>query len=159
MSSERVPQPAPSSGRSGLVKSAIGLPKVYICFDLENDGELCEVLRSDSNAPGSAFSVCGTSERSSRRDGGEDEVRRRIGEADQVIVICGEHTGASAQAGEELRIAKEERTPYFLLWGRPKLMCTKPAGARSDDGMYGWSPQVLRDQIAINARRGKKPPA
>ena len=52
----------------------------------------------------------------------------------------------------EIRIAQQEKTPYFLLWGRREIMCTKPMGAKSAEGMYMWSPQVLQDQIAIASR-------
>jgi hypothetical protein len=31
-------------------------------------------------------------------------------------------------------------------------MCTKPVGAKSAEGMYFWSTQVLQDQIAIASR-------
>jgi len=80
------------------------------------------------------------------------KVRRRIRNADQVIFICSEHTEASASMSNELRIAQQEQTPYFLLWGRREIMCTKPLGAKTAEGMYIWSPQVLQDQIAITSR-------
>jgi len=52
----------------------------------------------------------------------------------------------------ELRIAQQEQTPDFLLWGRREIMCTKPRGAKTAQGMYSWTPQVLQDQIAITFR-------
>ena len=79
-------------------------------------------------------------------------MRRRIRNADQVIFICSENTESSASMSTELRIAQQEQTPYFLLWGRREIMCTKPVGAKSAEGMYMWSPQVLQDQIAIASR-------
>ena len=48
-----------------------------------------------------------------------------------MIVICGEHTEASPGMSAEIRIAQEEKTPYFLLWGRRESLCTKPTGAKS----------------------------
>jgi hypothetical protein len=53
----------------------------------------------------------------------------------------------------ELRIAQEERTPYFLLWGRREIMCTKPIGAKSAEGMYSWTRQILQDQITVASRK------
>jgi hypothetical protein len=82
-------------------------------------------------------------------------VRRRIREADQVIVICGEHTGASMGVSAELRIAQQERAPYFLLWGRREIMCTKPIGAKSAEGMYSWTRQILQDQMTLTLRRAR----
>ena len=82
-------------------------------------------------------------------------MRRRIREADQVIVICGKHTEASTRVGAELLIAQEEETPYFLLWGRREIMCTKPIGAKPAEGMYSWTGQILHDQIALTFRKAQ----
>ena len=53
----------------------------------------------------------------------------------------------------ELRIAQEEQKPYFLLWGRREIMCTKPTGAKSSEGMYSWTSQILQDQITLTTRK------
>jgi len=45
---------------------------------------------------------------------GSARARRRIREADQVIVICGRHTETSTCVSAELLIAQEERIPYLL---------------------------------------------
>jgi hypothetical protein len=97
----------------------------------------------------------GGSERLSATDEWSERVRRGIREADQVIVICGEHTEASPRVSVEVRIAQEERTPYFLLWGRREIMCTKPIGAKPAEGMYSWTGQILQDQIALTSRRAR----
>jgi hypothetical protein len=68
-------------------------------------------------------------------------------------VICGEHTAASLSASAELRIAREEQKPYFLLWGRRESMCTKPAGARSTDCMYSWTWAILQSRIVMTLRK------
>ena len=47
--------------------------------------------------------------------------------------------------------------PYFLLWGRRELMCTKPISAKNDDGIYSWTPQILADQLVVTMRRGNWP--
>ena len=126
---------------------------VFVSFDIEHDGELYELLLAQSRSPGFDFAVSGGSERSKDTDVCSESVRRRIREADQVIVICGEHTEASPRMSAELRIAQEERTPYFLLWGRREIMCTKPIGAKPTEGMYSWTRQILRDQIAVTLRK------
>ena len=127
--------------------------RVYVSFDIEHDRELYERLRAESG--GAGFSVSGGSEYLSATDVWDASVRRRIREADEVIVICGEHSGSSTGMSSELRIAREERTPYFLLWGRRETMCTKPSGASSGDGIYMWTREVVRDQVAIGLRRAR----
>ena len=129
--------------------------QVFVSFDVEHDGELYERLLAQSRSPSSGFRVLGGSERSAGTDVGSASVRRRIREADQVIVICGKHTRASTCVSAELLIAREERTPYFLLWGRREIMCTKPIGAKASEGMYGWTRQILQDQIALTFRKAQ----
>ena len=124
--------------------------QVFVSFDIEHDRELFEELRTQSSSSG--FAVLGCSERHTATDVWNERARRRIRNADQVIFICGEHTEASASMSTEIRIAQQEQTPYFLLWGRRESMCTKPVGAKSAEGMYIWSTQVLQDQIAIASR-------
>ena len=83
-------------------------------------------------------------------------VRLRITEADEVVVICSEHTGDSRRVSAELKIAQEERKPYVLLWGRREKMCKKPRSALAVDGMYGWTAGVLERQLADGLRRTRE---
>jgi hypothetical protein len=153
-----------SPGRSSSVRSpddverAAGAPsasqiRVFVSFDIEHDGELYERLLAQSRTPSSGFAVLGGSVRPAAADVWNEAVRRRIREADQVIVICGEHTESSPRVSAELRIAQEEQIPYFLLWGRREIMCTKPIGAKPAEGMYSWTRQILHDQIMLTSRR------
>lgn len=125
---------------------------VFAIFDAENDGDLYQRLYAQSDHPGCGFRVISGSERDT--EAGRERVRRRIRDADQVIVICGEHAEASPRIHAELLIARDEKKPYFLLWGRRGVMCTKPVGAKPSEGMYSWTQQFLHDQLAINRRRG-----
>jgi hypothetical protein len=127
--------------------------RVFVSFDIEHDRELYELLLEQSRTSGSFFAVSGGSERFTATDVWSERTRCRIREADQVIVICGEHTDASMGVFAELRIAQEEQKPYFLLWGRREIMCTKPAGAKSLEGMYKWTSQILQDQITLMTRK------
>ncbi len=129
--------------------------RVFVSFDIEHDRELYELLLKQSRTANFGFVVVGGSEPSTAPDVSSDRVRRRIRDADQMIVICGEHTGASTNASAELHVAVQEGTPYFLLWGRREMMCTKPAGAKSAEGMYSWTHQILQEQIA-RALRGAR---
>jgi hypothetical protein len=126
---------------------------VFVSFDLEHDEDLYELLVAQSMTPSSGFAVLGSSKRSTTAYLPKKSVRRQIREADQVIVICGEHTEASPCVGAELLVAREERTPYFLLWGRRDSMCTKPHGAKTADGMYSWTRQILQEQITTTSRK------
>jgi hypothetical protein len=128
---------------------------VFVSFDIEHDRELYELLLAQSQAPSSDFAVLGGSERATATDVWSERVRRRIGEADQVIVICGEHTKLSTPVSAELRIAQEERTPYHLLWGRREIMCTRPIGAKPADAMYSWTRQILQDRITLTLRKSR----
>ena len=128
---------------------------VFVSFDLEHDEDLYELLVAQSRTPSSGFAVLGGSKRSIPAYLATESVRRRIREADQVIVLCGEHTEASLRVSAELRIAQEEGTPYFLVWCRRDLMCTKPSGVKPSDGMYSWTRQILQDQIALNLRNAR----
>jgi Thoeris protein ThsB, TIR-like domain len=138
----------PSAGVSTVTQA-----RVYVSFDIDHDRELYERLLAESG--GSSFCVSGRSEFAITADALAEQVRDRIREADEVIVICGEHTEASPYVSAELRIAQEERTPYFLLWGRRGMMCTKPVGAKSSEGMYKWTREILEDQVAIALRRAR----
>jgi hypothetical protein len=123
---------------------------VYVSFDVHHDSELYERLLDQSGTAG--FTVSGGSETRLATEIWDARLRRRIRDADQMIVICGEHSDVSSCMTDEIRIAQEEGTPYFLLWGRREAMCTKPIGARNAEGMYNWTPAILQDQIAIGLR-------
>jgi len=128
---------------------------VFVSFDLDHDRELYDLLRAQSEAPLSGFGVSGGSEPLSTADLWGEAARRRIREADQMVVICGEHTGDSMRVSDELRTAHEERTPYLLLWGRREIMCTKPAGAKPSEGMYSWTLPILQDRMAFTLRSAR----
>ncbi|MBW2288558.1 MAG: hypothetical protein JRG80_11470 [Deltaproteobacteria bacterium] len=129
--------------------------QVFVSFDIENDMDLYEVLLEQSQNSGSGFTVSGRSERPTAANPSSEKERRRIREADQVIIICGEHTESSVRVSVELGIAQQEETPYFLLWGRRNLMCSKPVGAKPAEGMYSWTREILQDQIAYTIRKAR----
>ncbi len=128
-------------------------PNVFISFDLDHDQDLCDLLVEQAANGALGFDVSGQSERRRLREVEYTGVRREIRKADQVIVICGEHTGGSVGVFAELRIAQEEHKPYFLIWGRRESMCTKPEGAKSWEGMYGWTYPILREQVTLTSRK------
>jgi len=126
---------------------------VFVSFDSEHDGELCDRILAESRMPGAGFTVLGASSRSPATEASQELTRRRIEKADQVIVLCGEHTDESLGVFRELKDAQRAEKPYVMLWGRRDVMCSKPQGARSADGMFSWTPQILQEQLALNQRR------
>jgi hypothetical protein len=131
----------------------MGNVRIFMSFDLDHDQDLHDLLVEQSLRETSGFEISARSEARTKTGLSDEKVRRRIRKADEVIVICGEHTEASARVSAELRIAQEEQKPYFLLWGRREIVCTKPAGAKSLDGMYSWTSQILQDQITLMTRK------
>ena len=127
--------------------------RVFVSYDREHDGDLHDRLVEQASNATNGFEISARSRARSPTDLWDEALRREIREADQVIVICGEHTDCSERVGTELRIAREEKRPYLLLWGRRELMCTKPTTAKSADAMYSWTWEILQNQI-LTIRRG-----
>ena len=84
-------------------------------------------------------------------------VRRRVRAADEIIVICGEHTASSERMNAELRIAQEEHKPYLLLWGRRERMCSMPVAVKRTASMYSWTRETLAHLIAQTLRDARPP--
>lgn len=121
--------------------------RVFVSFDQEYDRDLCERLLAESQRPNSRFEIAGGSP-----GGAHPLPRHGIGEVDEVILLCGAKSDACVQMHAELRLAQELGKPYFLLWGRREVMCTRPLGARADDPMYGWSPNIIHNQVVVTLR-------
>jgi hypothetical protein len=129
--------------------------RIHVSFDLENDRDLHDRLREESDR--GSFAVVSRSESGEPGEAWVARARGRISGCDEVVVICGEHTDASARVSLELAIAQEEEKPYVLLWGRREAMCKKPKAARHDDSMYSWTPAVLQQQLTSAIRRSREP--
>jgi hypothetical protein len=127
--------------------------RVFVSYDCEHDGDLHDRLVEQASKSTTGFEISARSRARAPTDLWEGGLRRDIREADEVIIICGEHTDCSERVGTELRIAREEERPYFLLWGRRELMCTKPMTAKPADAMYSWTWEILQSQI-LTIRRG-----
>jgi hypothetical protein len=121
--------------------------RVFVSYDLDHDGDLVTRLLEEAAEPSSGFEVTARSHAHSPADPTDHDLRRAICGAEQVIVLCGEHTEDSHRVAAELRIAQEEERPYVLLWGRRDPMCTRPVTARPTDPMYSWTPEILRNQL------------
>jgi len=133
----------------------MGEVRVFLSFDVDHDADLGDLLSEQSGRAGSGFLVSARSEAGTVTDRWCETTRRRIREADQVIVICGEHTADSVRVNSELGIAQEEQKPYFLLWGRRERMCTMPARVTRAGCMYSWSWDILLQQISETLRNAQ----
>ncbi len=129
--------------------------RVYVSYDREHDGDLYDRLVEQASKSTTGFEISARSRARAPADLWDEGLRGEIREADEVIVICGEHTDASERVGTELRIAQEEERPYFLLWGRRDFACTKPMTAMPVDAMYSWTWEILQSQI-LTLRRGAR---
>ena len=113
--------------------------KAYICFDYDNDFELKECLVGQAKNPDSPFEISDISIKQEIESKWKDAARRKIRQADVVIVICGKHTDTAKGVAAELSITQEEGKPYFLLWGRRDGNVKKPANALKTDKIYNWT--------------------
>jgi hypothetical protein len=130
----------------------MGTVRVFMSFDPLHDEDLKARLLEEAAHSCSGFEILACSEVAEMSDAWFARARHRIGASDEVIVICGEHTEDSRQVAAEVEIAQAAQKPYFLLWGRRDVMCKKPLGARASDGMYSWTPAILREQVALTLR-------
>jgi hypothetical protein len=127
--------------------------RVFLSFDLDHDQDLGDRFAQQSQRGGSGFHVASHSEPGQMTPRWHDDVRRRVRAADEVIVICGEHTAGSDRVHAEMRIAQEEHKPCLLLWGRRERMCSMPLGVKRTAVMHAWTwerviylvPQTLRE--------------
>lgn len=129
--------------------------RVFVSYDREHDGDLHDRLVEQASKSATGFEISARSRARAPTDLWDEGLRRDIREADEVIVICGEHTDGSERVGTELRLAREEKRPYFLLWGRRELVCTMPMTAGSADAMYSWTWEIIQSQL-LTLRRAAR---
>jgi hypothetical protein len=123
-----------------------------LSYDVDHDADLGDRLFEESQRKGSGFQIASRSESGQMTDRWYAGVRRRVRNADEVIVICGEHTADSDRVNAELRIAQEEQRPYLLLWGRRERMCSMPIGVKRTACMYVWKRETLLQLVAQTLR-------
>lgn len=123
------------------------MKRAFISFDFDRDEELRNALVGQARNPDSPFRIADWSVHEPFDANWKARVRNRIRQTDLTIVICGEHTHTTKGVAVELTITREERKPYFLLWGRPKRTCHKPTTALSSDKIYRWTWDTLRKLI------------
>ena len=105
------------------------------------------MLAEQAKLPDSPFEVTDTSVREHLIDDWEAKIWYRIDNTNVVIVLCGEHAFLAKGVAEELTLAQEKNTPYFLLTAYADRTCTKPMSAMSSDKVYEWTWDNLKTLI------------
>ena len=120
--------------------------RVYVSFDYDHDVDLKNLLIGQSRNADSPFEIADWSIKEPSLDW-KQKARERIRRVDLVAVICGYHTDAALGVNEEIRIARSEGKPYFLLAGRSTGTNKKPTAALSTDKTYDWTWDNLKNLV------------
>ena len=121
--------------------------RTFISFDYDHDSDLKVLLVRQAKNSDSPFEITDMSIKETIDSNWKAKARTRIKGCDVVIVICGEKTDTAAGVSAELKIAQEEKVPYFLLNGRSGKTCVKPKGVLSSDKLYKWTWDNLKSLI------------
>lgn len=122
--------------------------KVFMSFDYDNDSDLKTMLAGQAKHNDTPFEITDMSVKEELSGDWKEKVRRRIRAVEQVVVICGEKTDKATGVAAEVKMAQEEKKPYFLLWGRSDKTCVKPAPATATDKIYKWTWDNLKRLLA-----------
>lgn len=117
--------------------------KAFISFDYDHDVDLKNLLIGQAENDDSPFEITDMSVKEELSGDWEEKARRKIINAERVVVICGKHTDHASGVNTEVKIAQKENIPYFLLWGRPDEICVKPNAAENDK-IYKWDWENLK---------------
>jgi len=123
-------------------------PRVFTSFDFDHDAGLKAMLIGQAKNPDTPFVLADWSVKEHMTGDWEEKVRVRIRAIDQMAVLCGKYVAPGVAA--ELRIAREEGKPYFLLKGYSDSTCVRPSSALATDKMYEWTWDNLKKLIAGN---------
>lgn len=121
--------------------------RAFISFDYDHDLDLKNLLVGQSRNGDSPFEITDMSIKETIAKDWKENARRRIKGCDIVVVICGKYTSSASGVSAELKIAQEEKIPYFLLFGRANDRCVKPLAAKESDKMYRWTWDNLKQLI------------
>jgi hypothetical protein len=112
--------------------------RVFVSYDYDNDLDLKNLLVGQARHKGTPFSVQDWSVKYASR-GWKSDARSRIRGASQVIVICGRYTNQAVGVSAEVEIARESKTPYYLLQGRKSGPVRRPKGTHFWETVYPWT--------------------
>ena len=121
--------------------------RVFISFDYDHDSFLKTAIVGQAKNEDSPFELADWSIKEHIDDDWKAKARTRIKSVDVVCVMCGEHTHTANGVSAELKIAQEEKKPYFLLQGYAEKACTKPKAALAGDKLYKWTWENLKSLV------------
>ncbi len=121
--------------------------RIFISFDYDHDEDIKHLLAGQAKNEDSPFDFSDASLKEALAGDWKAKVKRRLGNCDQMIVLCGTSTHTAKGVAAELEIAQELEMPYFLLWGYSDKTCTKPTSALDSDGVYKWTWDNLKALI------------
>jgi len=124
--------------------------RTFISFDYDHDARIKDLLVGQSRNTDSPFEITDMSIKQTIKTDWKSNARTRIKGCDVVVVLCGEHTNTALGVSAEIKIAKEEGIPYFLLKGYSEKACTRPTQALTDK-LYNWTWENLK--VLINGGR------
>ena len=121
--------------------------RAFISFDYDHDEDLKILLAGQAKLKDSPFDFIDASVSEHLTGDWKEKVRKKFGNIDVVIVLCGESTHTATGVAHEVTIAQEESVDYFLLKGYSEKTCYKPTSAQSSDKMYNWTWDNLKTLI------------
>ena len=125
--------------------------RVFTSFDYDHDESLRTLLIGQAKNPDSPFEMHDWSVKEPfAAVNWQDQVRAKIRKVDQVIVLCGTSTHTATGVAIELRIAREEQKPYFLLAGYSDKTCVAPTSAAASDKIYKWTWDNIKSLLQGN---------
>lgn len=122
------------------------LTRAFVSFDYDHDLVMKGALLAQSKLSDSPFAIADWSIKEASPTW-KSEARSRIRHCDVVIVLCGRHTHTATGVAEELKMAREEGIPYFLLAGYPTGDVTTPSTALPSDKLYKWTWDNLKKLV------------
>lgn len=126
--------------------------RIFISFDYDHDDDLRSLLLGQAKKRETPFSFEDWSIKHETK-GWKEEARKRIRRSDIVIVICGYYTHQAVGVAEEIKIAREENVPYYLLKGHRNGTCRRPAGTSwLCDTMYSWTWDNIRNFSTVKPK-------
>ncbi|MBX2977523.1 MAG: TIR domain-containing protein [Ignavibacteriaceae bacterium] len=121
--------------------------RAFISFDFDYDSGIKALLVGQAKNEDSPFEISDWSVKEELSGDWKEKVRARIKKVEQVIILCGEHTDTTSGVNAELKLAQEEKKPYFLLWGYSDKTCKKPKAALDSDKIYKWTWDNLKSLL------------
>jgi hypothetical protein len=119
--------------------------RVFVSFDFDHDDGLKALLVGQSQHTDTPFELADWSIKEHLTGDWKEKARKKIRAAEVVIILCGQHYAAGVN--EELKIAQEERKPYFLLQGYKDKKCAIPSTVKTSDKLYAWTWDNLKSLI------------